>query len=88
MAQRAAHLHHNLAQYNALFIVHIALLTTTRWRFSNSFDGWAKIENENGLFQVTLKIDAEIKSTGTGKNKREAEYQACVYAIKMLELDW
>lgn len=45
------------------------------------------VPDENGLFQVTLKIDAEIKSTGTGKNKREAEYQACVYAIKMLELD-
>jgi len=42
--------------------------------------------DENGLFLVTLKVDTEIKSTGTGKNKREAEYQACVNAIKMLGL--
>jgi ribonuclease III len=42
--------------------------------------------DENGLFMVTLLIDGEEKSAGKGKNKREAEYNACVVAIKNLEL--
>jgi ribonuclease-3 len=43
--------------------------------------------NETGLFAVTLKIDGEERSTGTGKNKKEAEQDACMNAIKILELD-
>lgn len=43
--------------------------------------------DENGLFQVILHIDGEEKSTAKGKNKREAEFNACVEAIKQLELD-
>lgn len=42
---------------------------------------------ENGTFTVTLRIDGEEKSTGTGKNKKEAEQDACLKAIKLLELE-
>ena len=38
-------------------------------------------------FFVSLKIDEEIKSSGIGKNKKEAELMACQTAIKLMELD-
>ena len=43
--------------------------------------------NEAGLFSVILKIDGEDRSSGSGKNKKEAEQAACMNAIKSLELD-
>lgn len=43
--------------------------------------------NESGLFSVTLKIDGEDRASGSGKNKKEAEQEACMNAIKSLELD-
>ncbi len=43
--------------------------------------------NSIGLFSVTLRIDGEDKANGTGKNKKEAEQDACWSAIKSLELD-
>ena len=41
----------------------------------------------NSLFSVTLKIDGEDRANGTGKNKKEAEQNACWSAIKSLELN-
>ncbi len=43
--------------------------------------------NGTGLFSVVLKIDGEERASGTGKNKKEAEQEACKNAIKTLELD-
>lgn len=43
--------------------------------------------NEAGLFSVTLQIDEETRATGLGRNKKEAEQDACMNAIKELELD-
>lgn len=43
--------------------------------------------NETGIFSVTLKIDGEERANGIGKNKKEAEQDACMNAIKLLELD-
>ncbi|MCC6584138.1 MAG: ribonuclease III [Chitinophagales bacterium] len=43
--------------------------------------------NETGVFSVTLKIDGEDRANGSGKNKKEAEQDACMNAIKLLELD-
>ena len=43
--------------------------------------------NETGLFTVTLKIDGEERANGSGKNKKEAEQDACSKAIRLLELD-
>lgn len=42
---------------------------------------------ENGTFSVSLKIDGEVKAKGVGKNKKEAEQDACLNAIKILELE-
>jgi ribonuclease-3 len=42
---------------------------------------------ESGKFTVSLLIDGEEKASGTGKNKKEAEQNACLKAIKMLELE-
>jgi ribonuclease-3 len=42
---------------------------------------------ENGTFSVALKIDGEVRSNGVGKNKKEAEQDACMNAIKVMELD-
>jgi ribonuclease-3 len=42
---------------------------------------------ENGLFTVTLQIDDVIYANGIGRNKKEAEQDACVNAIKKLELE-
>jgi len=39
------------------------------------------------LFSVTLQIDDEFCSTGIGRNKKEAEQQACMNAIEALKLD-
>lgn len=43
--------------------------------------------NGNTIFSVELKIDGKPTATGTGKNKKEAEQDACSKAIKALELD-
>lgn len=43
--------------------------------------------NDTGLFSVSLKIDGEVRAGGCGKNKKEAEQDACMNAIKILELD-
>ncbi|HRH57179.1 MAG TPA: ribonuclease III [Chitinophagales bacterium] len=43
--------------------------------------------DNGGLFSVTLKIDGEDRADGSGKNKKEAEQNACLNAIKTLELD-
>lgn len=43
--------------------------------------------NEPGIFSVSLKIDGDITANGVGKNKKEAEQDACLNAIKLLELD-
>ena len=43
--------------------------------------------NEIGLFSVTLELDDEFCSSGIGRNKKEAEQDACMNAIKKLELD-
>lgn len=43
--------------------------------------------NETGVFSVTLKIDGEDRANGFGKNKKEAEQDACSNAIRLLELD-
>lgn len=43
--------------------------------------------DNGGLFSVTLKIDGEDRADGSGKNKKEAEQNACLLAIKNLELD-
>jgi ribonuclease-3 len=43
--------------------------------------------DNGGLFSVTLKIDGEDRAAGSGKNKKEAEQNACLLAIKNLELD-
>jgi len=42
---------------------------------------------EAGAFSVLLKIDGEARATGSGKNKKEAEQDACFKAIKVLELN-
>lgn len=42
---------------------------------------------ENGTFTVVLKIDGEAVASGTGKNKKEAEQEASLRAIKKLELE-
>lgn len=44
------------------------------------------IEN-NEVFSVCLKINGEEKAIGKGKNKKEAEVDACTSAIKALELN-
>ncbi|HQO30572.1 MAG TPA: ribonuclease III [Chitinophagales bacterium] len=44
-------------------------------------------QNEAGVFFVSLKIDGEERATGTGKNKKEAEHQACARAVKAMELN-
>jgi ribonuclease-3 len=41
---------------------------------------------ETSLFNVTLHIDDEVCATGSGKNKKEAEQEACMNAVKKLEL--
>jgi ribonuclease-3 len=41
---------------------------------------------ETSLFNVTLLIDDEVYATGSGKNKKEAEQEACMSAVKKLEL--
>jgi ribonuclease III len=43
--------------------------------------------NETGIFSVSLQIDEELRATGFGRNKKEAEQDACMNAIKDLELD-
>lgn len=43
--------------------------------------------NETGVFSVTLQIDDEERASGIGKNKKEAEQDACRNAINALELD-
>ncbi len=44
--------------------------------------------NDNtGVFSVSLMIDDALVATGIGKNKKEAEQQASLNAIKSLELD-
>ena len=40
-----------------------------------------------GLFSVLLKIDGEERATGIGKNKKEAEQNACANAIQLLKLN-
>mgnify|MGYP000875211638 CR=1 FL=1 len=39
------------------------------------------------VFSVILKIDGVERATGSGKNKKEAEQQACMNAINLLELN-
>ena len=43
--------------------------------------------NETGIFAVTLYIDDDERASGFGRNKKEAEQDACVNAIKELKLD-
>ncbi|MEN9446870.1 MAG: ribonuclease [Bacteroidota bacterium] len=43
--------------------------------------------NGETTFSVELKINGETTATGSGKNKKEAEQDACSNAIKVLELD-
>lgn len=43
--------------------------------------------NETGVFSVTLFIDDEERASGFGRNKKEAEQDACMNAIKELNLD-
>ena len=40
-----------------------------------------------GVFMVSLQIDEEFCSSGSGRNKKEAEQQACMNAIKTLALE-
>ena len=42
--------------------------------------------NENGLFEVALLIEGEVRATAIGKNKKEAEQLACKKAIELLQL--
>ncbi|HNE51453.1 MAG: ribonuclease III [Chitinophagales bacterium] len=42
---------------------------------------------EIGSFRVVLKIDGEERATGIGKNKKEAEQNACANAIQLLQLN-
>lgn len=43
--------------------------------------------NDTGVFSVVLKVDGETKANGYGKNKKEAEQEACKEAIKNMQLD-
>lgn len=45
------------------------------------------VPTDNSMFTVILQIDEVEYATGIGKNKKEAEQDACVNAIKKLELD-
>lgn len=43
--------------------------------------------NETGIFSVSLFIDEEERANGFGRNKKEAEQDACMNAIKELKLE-
>lgn len=51
------------------------------------FEHQTTTAGDTGVFSVVLKIDGEARATGSGKNKKEAEQDACTNAIKALELN-